>query len=323
MSTPAPPTPPPDPEGVTSWSEFTARLRELYEWCDSPKYRALSGRVTGLSPAAISNLIGRNPLVRPPESASLRFIEACLRFRGHPEAEAELARWKARWDGLAEHQGTAAQSPADSLAAPRAAAPPPAPGLDGDQGHGSDQPPAPVLTSGRIDAGRRRASVPPAALAGVAALVALATAAVVLVFTGDDAPEPPATGGTTESGARPVSNAAAGEICQPLDNDIHTDPRHRRLWKQVFRCANLPDSPLFEEPRSTSTQVGHMESIRSWFVCWIRGERHSGGNDIWYYSQGDEVSAKPEHEGWGFMPASRLLSTRHPNPGVLRQCPFK
>lgn len=87
------PPPPPAPEDATTWPEFTDRLRALYAWCGRPKYRALCGRCHGLSPAAVSGLIGRNPLTRPPETTTERFVEACLRYRGWPDVDDETARW--------------------------------------------------------------------------------------------------------------------------------------------------------------------------------------------------------------------------------------
>ncbi|TMQ96800.1 hypothetical protein ETD83_20810, partial [Actinomadura soli] len=92
------PSPPPAPEEATTWLEFTGRLRALYEWCGRPKYRALCMRCPGLSPATVSTLIGKNPLTRPPETATARFVEACLRYRDWPDAETEpeVARWTAR-----------------------------------------------------------------------------------------------------------------------------------------------------------------------------------------------------------------------------------
>ena len=89
--------PPPAPEEATTWAEFTSLLRALHEWCGSPKYRALCMRCPGLSPAAVSTLIGKNPLSTPPEVATARFVDACLRYRDWPDPEAETARWTARW----------------------------------------------------------------------------------------------------------------------------------------------------------------------------------------------------------------------------------
>ncbi|KAB2350847.1 hypothetical protein [Actinomadura rudentiformis] len=322
MSSPAPP-PPPGPEGAESWTEFTARLRALYEWCDSPKYRTLTSRVTGLSPAAISNLIGRNPLVRPPETACVRFVEACLTYRGHPDPEGELARWKAQWDALSEQQANAIGSPSPPTEPePSGAAVPQSP-----PPHEQAQAPDPTVVTvpslGQIPPERRRPAVHPFALAGVAALVVLAAVAVIVVLTGrDDAPG--AHGGATAGpDAKPVGNPTGGtnEICRPLVNTVQSDTRQKRLWKKVFQCANHPNSALYEHPRE-GPKISFMYTKNSWFVCWARGEKHSGGNDIWYYTQGDRSADKPELDAWGFMPASQLVTTKHPNPGVERECPF-
>ncbi|GAA2607825.1 hypothetical protein SMC26_17705 [Actinomadura fulvescens] len=305
MPSPAPP-PPPGPEGAESWTDLTARLRALYEWCGTPKYRTLTGRVTGLSPAAISNLIGRNPLMRPPETASMRFVEACLRYRGHQDLDTEVARWQARWNVLAERQANAAENAASEQTQPSQQA--------------SD------LTIPSFDQSeqgpRRTTAVHPVGLAAVAALVAMAAVAVVVVLTNGDKEPDKKPGPATETGAAPVSNsnAAATEPCRPI-NELHTDIRHKETWKHVFQCSNKPASPLYEHPRA-DVHVGVMETRRSWFACWVRGERHAGGNDIWYYTQGDRMTAKTELEGWGFMPASHVLAPEHPDPAVTRECSF-
>ncbi|MFG1998666.1 hypothetical protein ACGFNU_05910 [Spirillospora sp. NPDC048911] len=363
----------------------------LYEWCETPKYRTLTGRVTGLSPAAISNLIGRNPLTRPPETASLRFVEACLRYRGHPDPQTELARWKAQWDALSEREANAAGSPAQGhpnaatspsqpntsnqrdpsapsghAGQPNVSKQPVQPGVSG-QPDVPDQPGSPSHPDtqekpgppGRPDAAgppapdlpeqtqpsplpvevpdptvetvpsfsqstkaERRTTVPPMGLAVVAALVTLAAVAVVVVFVNRDDTSGTPSGSSTDTGAGPMGNTndPSAEMCQPR-TEIHTDKRQNKLWRNVFQCSNKAQSPLYEHPRS-GTQVGVLDTQRSWFACWARGEKHAGGSDIWYYTQGDRMSNKAELKGWGFMPASWMLSAEHPNPGVKRECSF-
>jgi hypothetical protein len=72
---------------------------------------------------------------------------------------------------------------------------------------------------------------------------------------------------------------------------------------------------------NTSTHVAWMDSTTSWFVCWRAGASHAGGNNIWYYSQGDRaVGGYNYRNKWGFIPAANVWTTRDPHP-ELPQCP--
>ncbi|MBO2451603.1 hypothetical protein J4573_31245 [Actinomadura barringtoniae] len=309
MSTPSTP-PPPSPGRPGTWAEFTDALRALYEWCGAPKYRTLTGRVTGLSPAAISNLIGRNPLSRPPETAALRFVEACLIYRLWPQIETELSAWKVQWDRLASQPQPFADAPQAFRQPPVATAP---------QASRPPLPPAPHGGSRLPSNGRDRAL-----LIGVGALVVAAAVAVVVVVTsrhGDGTNSPGDAKGSKNPSAAPVNNPGSQDACQKLTGRGHTDVRTKTTWPFVFQCANLTNSTVYEHANS-GVRIGFMYTEESWFVCWTHGQQHAGGNDIWYYTQADKSAGKPELEGWGFMPADRLTGKQHPNPGVTRQCTF-
>jgi hypothetical protein len=247
--------PPPGPDEATSWPEFTARLRDLYEWCGRPKYRALCTRSPGLSPAAVSNLIGKNPLTKPPETATARFVEACLRYRGwsETEAETEVGRWASQW----------VQIDSGSAETPAAA-----------------------------EGGRGRWWWYAGGMVGI-----LAAAGVVAFFAG---------GGD------------AGGSCQRVSGNIE-DTRAKRTWPELFQCPNRPRAGVYEEAEF-GTEVAVLETDPSWFICWTHGERHSGGNDIWYYTQGDRSTGMPELDAWGYVPASDLRVGQAPDPAITRQC---
>jgi len=69
------------------------------------------------------------------------------------------------------------------------------------------------------------------------------------------------------------------------------------------------------------TPVAQMASTNSWFVCYRRGTVHGGGNDVWYYSQGDiSVPGMGFRQAWGYMPAVSVHTHIDPWPGVP-QCP--
>ncbi|MYV98050.1 hypothetical protein [Streptomyces sp. SID3343] len=79
----------------------------------------------------------------------------------------------------------------------------------------------------------------------------------------------------------------------------------------TLHCANgtsdLRSAPFFSAPA-----VGRLTSTYSWFSCWASGDPHSGGNTIWYYTNGDDG-------GHGFLPAQRVFTPQDPMPG-MRHC---
>ncbi|GAA0387521.1 hypothetical protein Acor_83960 [Acrocarpospora corrugata] len=263
--------PPPTPEGALGWPEFTEKLRELHAWCGRPKYATLS-KSAGIAPSAISNLIGRNPLSRPPEAATLRFVEACLAQGGLPPKaiQEQSRRWRAAWT---------AQTNQETV-------------------------PAPVATPRPV---RQRQ---PISVIVIAVAVGLAGALWGLTRS---SPEVPFT--TT---AAPPADAAPR--CVPKPTTI-SDTRQGQTWNGLFQCPNTPATDVYEFAR-TGVIVGQLESNPSWFVCWAKGERHAGGNDIWYYTQGDHSAGKRELDAWGFVPGSMLETDLDPDPGLTRQCTF-
>ncbi|MCP9954699.1 hypothetical protein [Actinomadura madurae] len=244
--------PPPAPEEANTWSEFIGRLRALYEWCGRPKYRALCARSPGLSPAAVSNLIGKNPLTRPPETATARFVEACLRYRGQDAPESEVERWISHW-GVVDRGSVPAEVP-----------------------------PGPGVRWWRWYAG---------GLVGV-----LVVGVGVFLLAGGD---------------------GAGS-CQRVSGNVK-DTRMKRTWGDLFQCPNRPRVGVYEKA-AFGSEIAVLETDPSWFICWTRGQRHSGGNDIWYYTQGDHSTRMPELDAWGYVPASDLRVGRAPDPAITRRC---
>ncbi|MFI0352309.1 hypothetical protein [Actinomadura sp. 9N407] len=328
---------PPAPENAASWSEFTGALRALYEWCGTPKYRALCGRTPGLSPAAVSNLIGRNPLTRPPETATARFAEACLRYRDWPDTEGELVRWTEQWKRLDQSPETAPVPAAEPATGAEATAPDDvadaavresgsgaASAPEGDtapeegparrgaaSGTARDVIAAPVgsgLCDGEKDgaerdtAGRRAVHGRRYAVIGVV-VVAAALSAGIVAFVA----------------APPKTRSNPATSCQYLRGTID-DTRTKRTWAHLYQCPNQPGTDVYLEAAS-GTKVAVLDTDPSWFICWVRGERHQGGNDVWYYTQGDRATGRPELNGWGYVPASALHVARHPDPAVTKQCP--
>ncbi|WP_433462017.1 hypothetical protein [Spirillospora sp. CA-128828] len=106
--------------------------------------------------------------------------------------------------------------------------------------------------------------------------------------------------------------------CQQVSGSIE-DSRTRRTWDHLFQCPNRPRVAVYEKA-GFGTEVAVLETDPSWFICWTRGQRHSGGNDVWYYTQGDRSTGMPELDGWGYVPASDLRVGDAPDPGLTRHC---
>jgi hypothetical protein len=102
---------------------------------------------------------------------------------------------------------------------------------------------------------------------------------------------------------------------QAADCSVHSD---KKLWCTNAAGAPLQSSPSWANPASTT--VNHLRTTYSWFKCWSTGERHSGGNYTWYYTQGDDNS------NWGWVAANYLntTSTFDANPSAygLPRCQY-
>ena len=72
------------------------------------------------------------------------------------------------------------------------------------------------------------------------------------------------------------------------DCSVHAD---HKLY-----CSNAV-AAIHQNPWSASPVVDTLRSRYSWFSCWWAGEMHAGGNQTWYWTQGDDNGA------WGFVPA--------------------
>ncbi|MBO2451600.1 hypothetical protein J4573_31230 [Actinomadura barringtoniae] len=328
---PPPPSPPPGPEGASSWPEFTARLRELYEWAGTPKYRALCSRVTGLSPAAVSTLIGKNPLSQPPETGTRRFVFGCLTYGGHPDPESELPRWTDHWRHLADAQ----QAPEPEITPPAPVAAPPTPVA---------APPAPVAAPPAPAAAAAPEAVltPPPPLEAVPEAIAAQNGSPVRHDPLDRSTQPVRRRrrswrpGRTEVGlASSVLTATVMAIVgftiqesspDPTKNCVYVrgtipDSNLNISWSGFYQCPNRVSAAVYQE-RSLNVVVGYAETDPGRFMCWARGRQHWGGNDIWYYTKADKGHKPSDKGGWGFMPASDVQTEEHPDPTVARQCHF-
>jgi hypothetical protein len=119
--------------------------------------------------------------------------------------------------------------------------------------------------------------------------------------------------------ALPAPSASASNVCYGRSGVYHNNP-YAYVWTYDEVCPNAYGAPVYygawEDP---AYRTGIMYSTNSWFVCYVHGAWHAGGNNIWYYTQGDVADADWHRErAWGFMPARYVWTNEDPDPGMPR-----
>ncbi|MFC3981699.1 hypothetical protein [Streptosporangium jomthongense] len=117
------------------------------------------------------------------------------------------------------------------------------------------------------------------------------------------------------------TSAAQAQVCQHRTGVSHGGGIFPNTFTEDSVCGNQTGAPVHATPDSSSPQVGVMDTAQSWFLCWTRGQQHGGGNNVWYYTQGDRVVSNPERHGYGFVPALYLNTSLDPDDARLAQCP--
>lgn len=79
-----------------------------------------------------------------------------------------------------------------------------------------------------------------------------------------------------------------------------------------LHCTNDDDVPMHANPWAASPVVNHLRTTTSWFECWFPGEQHAGGNNVWYWTMGDDNAKK------GFVPAKNVHTKVDPPPGLIK-----
>lgn len=162
----------------------------------------------------------------------------------------------------------------------------------------------------------------PATFAGLARRSArVKFAAIVLALAGMTASawDSPASGTARLPGE---SGGGRPPVCQHRPAAIHTDPDGVSYTGDGV-CGNDYSAPLYLHPsmgEPDSVQTGVMFTTSSWFICWTRGERHKGGGDVWYWTQGDRSVNNPTRKAWGWMPAVFVHTVRDPADSTLPRC---
>ncbi|WP_433220924.1 esterase/lipase family protein [Dactylosporangium sp. CS-047395] len=116
----------------------------------------------------------------------------------------------------------------------------------------------------------------------------------------------------------PALPASAGTCGQTSATTV--DPNTGWRFTSRWTCGNTRGARLYGDA-AYGTPTAYMDSTTSWFLCYRRGEAHSGGNDVWYYTLGDRPFPGMEARGnWGYMPAVDVYTSTDPWPGMA-PCP--
>ncbi|MEE2041571.1 hypothetical protein Q8791_30550 [Nocardiopsis sp. CT-R113] len=78
-------------------------------------------------------------------------------------------------------------------------------------------------------------------------------------------------------------------------------------------CDNRPGTPLRVNRSYESPVRDYLDTSHSWFQCWGYGDWHAGGNNVWYWTQGDRYGA------WGNIAAVDVYTSVDP-PAGINQC---
>ncbi|MCF6476530.1 hypothetical protein FAF44_50605 [Nonomuraea sp. MG754425] len=81
-------------------------------------------------------------------------------------------------------------------------------------------------------------------------------------------------------------------------------------------CGNTAGAALWRSARYSSSDkdvVDVLKSNPSYFECYVSGQKHGGGNKIWYRTYGDNAGRT------GYLAAESVYTSKDPFPGV-RHC---
>jgi len=82
-------------------------------------------------------------------------------------------------------------------------------------------------------------------------------------------------------------------------------------------CGNVANAAIYKVAHWTTPPspnptpvVDRLLSTHSYFKCYVHGDDHPGGNNVWYSTYGDINGA------WGWVPANQVYTPTDPFPGV-------
>lgn len=103
---------------------------------------------------------------------------------------------------------------------------------------------------------------------------------------------------------------AVGPTASPASASDSCYARNGHLYCGNVYDASVKQVPAYSRAGVPVPTVDHLRSTFSYFQCYTVGQRHSGGNSIWYRTYGDVTSR------WGYVAAAAVFTDRDPYPGV-------
>jgi hypothetical protein len=108
---------------------------------------------------------------------------------------------------------------------------------------------------------------------------------------------------TAATAALTLAAPAQAASCYARNGDLYCGNVYNASIKQV---------PAYDRNGVPVATVDYLRTTFSYFDCWTRGQRHSGGNDVWYRTYGDVTGR------WGYVAAAAVYTPTDPFPGVAR-----
>jgi len=105
--------------------------------------------------------------------------------------------------------------------------------------------------------------------------------------------------------------------CTHRPGVVHSDRAWGKAWYGDWVCGNAAGTNVYVSPHLDNSLVSaKLDTNPSWFVCYVRGDWHAGGNNVWYRTQGDRIVGYPGAYAWGFVPAVNVWTSTDPWPGM-------
>ncbi|GAA3375838.1 hypothetical protein GCM10020367_45210 [Streptomyces sannanensis] len=103
--------------------------------------------------------------------------------------------------------------------------------------------------------------------------------------------------------------------CLLRDQVSYQDPDSNSFRTELSCESQASDVRI--EPYGTSQVTGQLLAGPHGFVCWRSGDMNGAGNRIWYYVKGDTSSGWTSWQGWGYVPADKIIGAGpEPFPGL-------
>ncbi|NBE98584.1 hypothetical protein FE391_33200 [Nonomuraea sp. KC401] len=103
--------------------------------------------------------------------------------------------------------------------------------------------------------------------------------------------------------ATPAAAGTAAASCYASSGNLYCDNAPAAIYA----------APRYSRPNGNPERVvDRLLTTHSYFKCYVTGQQHGGGNNVWYHTYGDQTGA------WGYVAAANVYTSVDPYPGVSR-----